>query len=592
MRTSQSYLRAALCVVLALAVSLSIMGVYVHGRLSGEFSHHLMQAKRWGIPPVLQQKGLTPLYLPASEAGWDGQFYYDAANDLLDRHDTRRFIDADAYRYQRIGLPLFAKTLASVMGQSWVSPTLYYAADLLLILLATFVGARFFQSEGVSPFWILLWTFGPGTQLTLLNGLPDAFADAWVILGLIAFVRGRNLLYALSLAMAALSRETFVVLPLALGAGILLRGVVPSLNASRHRPAIAEVVRAAFWEANPVLVLAVWQIFIRLHFHKAPSSQATGILGPPFESLIQHLAAGLAGHYPSVSHGKWSRIAGLDLVFFALLMLAMAAVFLEQVRAIRNRQQLIQRFPGLVEVGLVSFVIVLLYVCFGDSVVWNFSGFMKAATVFVFLIPFLMTWRKQRIPAVLLVFLIVMDGYFGWRLWTFRLAGPPIVYKIDRQCEALSFDDQPACRKDFVWQGKELPGIVGTVTGPTRIATPASHAGVMSYGPYIALPPGRYQVTLRYRRSTADAVVAASAPQPGAAQTFDWRLGVFGGPAPVTVAQGRLRADGQVVTEQVDVPSRLGGVELQVYYDGIGTLALDSIEIAQATAATAGAAAP
>ncbi|WP_347556202.1 hypothetical protein [Robbsia sp. KACC 23696] len=566
-------------------MSLSIMGVYVHGRLSGEFSHHLMQAKRWGMPPLLQEKGLTPLYLPGTEAGWDGQFYYDAANDLLDLHGTSRFIDSDAYRYQRIGLPLFAKGLASVLGQSWVSPELYYAADLLLILLATFVGARFFQSAGVSPFWILLWTFGPGTQLTLLNGLPDAFADAWVILGMVAFVRGRNLLYAISLAMAALSRETFVVLPLALGAGVLLRGVVPSLNASRQRMPIPELVRAAFWQAIPVLVFAVWQIFIRLHFHKAPSSQAAGILGPPFESLVHHLSAGLAGHYPSVSEGKWSRIAGVDLVFFVVLLLAMAAVFIAQVRAVCSRQQLIQRFPGLFEVSAVSFVIVMLYMSFGDSVIWNFSGFMKAATIFVFLIPFLMTWRKQRIPAVLLVFLLVMDAYFGWRLWAFRLSGAPIVYKVDRQCAALSFDEQPTCRKDFVWQGRELPGIVGKVTGTARVATPASRADFLSYGPYIALPPGRYRVTLRYRRS-ADASAAASVVPPAQAKDFDWRMGVFGGSARVTLAHGRLLALAQRMTTDITVPTRTEGVELQVYYDGIGQLALDSIEIAQAVSDT------
>jgi len=79
-------------------VSIYTMTTYLKGPLNGNFDHYLMQADRWGMPEEIKQHGVTPLYLDEWNSGWDGQFYYYIANDLLGYKDTPEHIDADAYR--------------------------------------------------------------------------------------------------------------------------------------------------------------------------------------------------------------------------------------------------------------------------------------------------------------------------------------------------------------------------------------------------------------------------------------------------------------------------------------------------------------
>jgi hypothetical protein len=49
----------------------------------------------------------------------------------------------------------------------------------LIVLVAVGMAAFFFQRKGISPYWALFWALGIGTQVTQLNGLPDAAADGW-----------------------------------------------------------------------------------------------------------------------------------------------------------------------------------------------------------------------------------------------------------------------------------------------------------------------------------------------------------------------------------------------------------------------------
>jgi len=93
-----------------------------------------------------------------------------------------------------------------------------------LILLGTVVAARFFIKEGVPAYWIIPWSVGMGTQITLLNGLPDGAADALLIIGMIAAYQKRYGPYALAITFACLSREAYVAFPaLFFGAQVLER---------------------------------------------------------------------------------------------------------------------------------------------------------------------------------------------------------------------------------------------------------------------------------------------------------------------------------------------------------------------------------
>ena len=77
-----------------------------------------------------------------------------------------------------------------------------------------------------------------------------------------------------------------------------------------------------------------------------------------------------------------------------------------------------------------------------------------------------------------------------------------------------------AARLPFTWNADVLPRVGGQVDGTSVIASPPEPAGVLTYGPYHYLPPGRYTVTFRYRADapldalvgTADASVLAGTP--------------------------------------------------------------------------------
>ena len=61
---------------------------YLHGTLEGQINNHILAAEMWGTPAKMQARGIKPLYHGPVQTGWDGQFYFYIANDLLAREDS------------------------------------------------------------------------------------------------------------------------------------------------------------------------------------------------------------------------------------------------------------------------------------------------------------------------------------------------------------------------------------------------------------------------------------------------------------------------------------------------------------------------
>ena len=62
--------------------------VYLERTLEGDINNHILAGEMFGTPSELVQKGIKPLYHGEGQTGWDGQFYYYMANDLLGLKDT------------------------------------------------------------------------------------------------------------------------------------------------------------------------------------------------------------------------------------------------------------------------------------------------------------------------------------------------------------------------------------------------------------------------------------------------------------------------------------------------------------------------
>ena len=483
--TGQQYLSIIACVLLTAMVSIYTMATYVKGPLNGNFDHYLMQADLWGIPNAIKQHGITPLYLDDWNAGWDGQFYYYIANDIFAQHDTASHIDSDAYRYQRVGIPALSKLFSLLLLQDWVSPFIYYLTHFLLILLGTAIAARFFTKHGTPAYWIIPWSVGMGTQITLLNGLPDGAADALLIIAMIAAYEKKYLVYALSITFACLSREAYVAFPAILISAEVIERYKNKKSLKPHSDFFPLLL--------PLVIFIAWHTFIRLHFSHTPGEQSPGILGLPLKSLLLHLLPGLQGHYPNMQPGWYSYVAAVGIILFCLLLSGTIYV-IAKTHLLRTTFEC--KLTSNTSTAF-TLVLCLLYLCFGDTVIWNFTGYMKAAGLFLFCIPFIATTQKLPLRKSAFAVLMVITAFFCWQGWTLRVNQPPIKYKFDSNCNHLKVVISDTCFEKFVWRGDELAGLVGEPLNDQRVALQGkTKAGYISYGPYIELPRGNYNVVL------------------------------------------------------------------------------------------------
>lgn len=547
------------CVLIVLIFSALAMGLYLRGPLDGNFDRHFMPAERWGVPPELAARGLGVMYRGANELGWDGQFYYYIANDLTDSQQTASYLDADAYRYQRIGLPLLANVASVLLLQDWVSPAMYYGVSLALVLAASFVGATFLRNRGISPYWILVWALALGTQITVLNGLPDAAADALLLMSLTAYLTGRVGLYIPLVALAALAREGHMLFPAVIW-------VAEAWRVLGRRDWRASSFGALVLLGLPLLAFGAWHLFIRLHFDQTPSEQAQAILGPFMDSTLRHAWAGLTGAYPGTPAGKHSYAAGFGLLAYLALLAVTLLVALSGLKAtLLQRSVPEQSDLKPLAIALATLVLVGLYACFGDTVIWNFTGYMKAANVFLFLVPLLLAAWGRPLPWMFAVVSIVCLVFFDHQGYKLRLDAGPVRYAVDVRCGHVEFQAGGTCGELFVWDAAQLPGSA-KAQGTYRVASDGARVGVVMHGPYLDMPAGSYRVRVVYSTTGRGA---------------RWELGRFGGDEPVAVAQGELPAVGDGVLEQVVVVPAQGlrSAELRIHYGGEGELTLKRLTI-------------
>lgn len=407
-----------LFVLIAFFVCSLTMFIYANGTLKGELDYHFLPAKMFGVPSELVAKGISPLYVGAGETGWDGQFYYYMSNDLLSLKDTKTHIDAPSYRYQRIGLSLFASFIAKITGQDWVSPKLYYFSYLSLVLCGVWAATRIMLMRGG---WILaglVWLLGAGTQVTLLNGLPDAAADAFLILSIYSYYSSRNFLSSLMLSMSVLSREGYVLFPVMLSIVIFYRNI-QSKNAKNFRYILSvafEMIRSKYFivYALPILVFVVWQSYVRLHFGIAPSEQAYEIIGLPLLAFWKAFSSGISGHHYLVGAGFPSYFEGASLLCFIVIVITAISVSL---RVLINNCKYDSFF---VAISLAAVAMAFLYLCFGRTVMMHYTGYFKAANLYLFLIPLILTadcfsQRTRTTINVILLFALFITTTYLWK---------------------------------------------------------------------------------------------------------------------------------------------------------------------------------
>ena len=410
-----------------LTYTLLSFGFYQARTLNGEINNHILAADMFGVPADLKERGIKTLYHGPVESGWDGQFYYYMSNDILGLKDTASHIDTPSYRYQRVGLSLYAAIVAKILGRDWVSPTIYFLSYLLLILAATLAGAHLFSRLGIHPAFILLWSLSAGTQVTLFNALPDAAADSFLILALAAVYAKRYALSVIPFAFAALSREVYVLFP----SFILLFhciNLVSEIKGSREWGLRAVVSRFLQWRhyyllALPGLVAVIWHVYVTQHFGAPPVTGAGIVLGYPLAAWTDYFLSGIKGNHLFVGPGLPAYAEAGSLLLF-LTMLA-AALWISIYIYIKRYQSVSPEIRGLV---LTALCFIFLYASFGPVVIKHYTGYLKAAAVFFFLIPLLLIAtdairKKQVFVYLLLVIAFSFPAYYSMKVRILPFSG-------------------------------------------------------------------------------------------------------------------------------------------------------------------------
>jgi len=111
----------------------------------------------------------------------------------------------------------------------------------------------------------------------------------------------------------------------------------------------------------------------------------------------------------------------------------------------------------------------------------------------------------------------------------------------------------------------ELPGAVGKASAGSRVAEAGTDpAGYLSYGPYIALPPGRYQGVISY-----------TATEPG----NKWDVGLFNDPEKLaTLAAGEVAPGKGELKFTFETRKKLSSFEIRTWFGGRGTFAIHKIQ--------------
>jgi hypothetical protein len=213
--------------------------------------------------------------------GYDGQFYYRLALDPANLHHEAFGIILDSpFRLQRIGYPALA-WLGSLGQRSWV-PVALVVVNVLALSAIGLAGGMLARDCGRHALCGLLLAGYFGFFISVGCDLTEPVAAACLLGGVLGYRRGRPVLAGLSFAYGALTRETVMIVPLAIG----LTRLVTALRrpAGPVRPGAGDLA----W-CLPVIAFGGWQLVLRaatgtfILLNGFGSNSSTGL---PFSGFI------------------------------------------------------------------------------------------------------------------------------------------------------------------------------------------------------------------------------------------------------------------------------------------------------------------
>jgi len=200
--------------------------------------------------------------VPGSSLGYDGQFAYQIARDPL---EAWRYLDAPAYRYQRILYPMVARILS--LGIAELLPWVMILINVIALPVGTALSETILVEHGTSRWYALTYGLYVGLLMPVRFDLTEPLAFLLVQAAVLVSSRGKPRTAGAAFALAALTREVTLLFPLGY--------VAHRLSKRRWREGL-------LWGSLVGTPFATWQIVLRVWLGEWGIGSG-GALSTPFE---------------------------------------------------------------------------------------------------------------------------------------------------------------------------------------------------------------------------------------------------------------------------------------------------------------------
>ncbi len=254
------------------------------------------------------------VWLFSGSTGYDGQFYYRMALDPANLHKTAFGITMDApYRFMRIGYSALAWALSA--GQHAAVPYALVAINVAALGALGYLGGLIAQQAGRHALWGLLLSCYFGVMDSLARDLTEPLGALCLIAGIYAYRKRHPLLAAAAFGYGVLTRETVLLLPIALGVVRLVQ-----IARRAERPSADD----AAWLV-PIAVFAAWEVVVKAATGSFPILSDSGKnAGLPFSAALHAVVHNYA-HPATPVPGAPGAVIIWDVEFAVLVLFAVAA---------------------------------------------------------------------------------------------------------------------------------------------------------------------------------------------------------------------------------------------------------------------------
>jgi hypothetical protein len=205
---------------------------------------------------------------PNGRIGYDGQFvYYIACSGI----DAIPHLDNPSYRLQRILLPTAVRLLS--LGIPSLVPWMVIVTNLGSIIAATHLVATWLSTQGLSPWYALIYSLYTGTLMAYSRDLTEPLAFGLAAWGGTLWLREKYAGAVLALALAALTKETTL---------LFVFGIACATLAQKR-------VKLTIAVLGAILPLAIWEGYLYARLGSIPLGAGPGPEWIPLRGIIPHL---------------------------------------------------------------------------------------------------------------------------------------------------------------------------------------------------------------------------------------------------------------------------------------------------------------